>query len=189
MFKSLNTEDDPTLGNWIGDFFQKFRQCLINLLGFRFRKFDPQLALYLMFIRNNQALTQMRQKCKRKDLVPTLVSLFFTEKFAGTVNLNAIQSAILVAIGLQHKTVDELASELNLPVNQILAIFLKGIRTLFDYLDESFFNVIEDDIEESRKDVATNDENMEKLRSLDENLREDEECVKSRPGAGTGSPV
>uniref|UniRef100_A0A914Q503 Possible tRNA binding domain-containing protein n=1 Tax=Panagrolaimus davidi TaxID=227884 RepID=A0A914Q503_9BILA len=116
------------------------------------------------------------------DLVPTLVSLFFTEDFAETVNLNEIQSAILVAIGHQHKTVDELAPELNLPANQILAIFLKGIRTLIDYLDESFFflNGIEEDIEESRKavvkNVATNDENMEKLRSLDE--KEGEERVK-----------
>jgi N-acetyltransferase 10 len=215
MLKSLNTEDDPELGNWMGDFFQEFRQRLINLLGFQFRKFDPQLALSLMFIRNNPALTEMRQKCKRKvwtpkqlrlvfsnrdlrrlsqycknmvdhhlitDLVPTLASLFFTEKFAETVNLNAIQSAILVAIGLQHKTVDEIAPELNLPVNQILAIFLKGIRTLSDYLDESFLNGMEEDIEESRKavvkNVATNDENMEKLRSLDEDLQEGEERVK-----------
>uniref|UniRef100_A0A914PNZ9 Possible tRNA binding domain-containing protein n=1 Tax=Panagrolaimus davidi TaxID=227884 RepID=A0A914PNZ9_9BILA len=168
-----------------------------------------------MFIRNYQALTEMRQKCKRKvwapkqlrlvfsnrdlrrlfqhcknmvdhhlitDLVSTLVSVFFTENFAEAVNLNAIQSAILLAIGLQHETVDELAPELNLPVNQNLAIFLKGIRTLFDYLDESFLNGMEEDIEGSRKavvkNVATNDENMGKLRSLDENFQEGEERVK-----------
>lgn len=143
----------------------------------------------LRLVFSNRDLRRLSQYCKNMvdhhlitDLVPTLASLFFTEKFAETVNLNAIQSAILVAIGLQHKTVDELAPELNLPVNQILAIFLKGIRTLSDYLDESFLNGMEEDIEESRKavvkNVATNDENMEKLRSLDEDLQEGEERVK-----------
>lgn len=66
MLKSLNNEEDPELGYWMGDFFQEFRQRLTNLLGFQFRKFDPQLAMSLMFVRNNPALSDMREKCKRK---------------------------------------------------------------------------------------------------------------------------
>jgi N-acetyltransferase 10 len=220
MLKSLNNEDDPELGNWMADFFQEFRQRLINLLGFQFRKFDPQLAMSLMFIRNNPSLTGIREKCKRNvwtprqlklvfsnrdvrrlsqysrnmvdhhlvtDLIPTLASLFFTEKLEESLTLNAIQSAILVAIGLQRKTVDDVASELNMPVNQILAIFLKGIRTLSGYLDESFLNAMEDDLQESHKivkNVVGNendvDEKMEKLRSLDDDLKEGEERVKKQ---------
>lgn len=165
-----------------------FTICLILLI---FLVWTPK-QLRLVF--SNRDLRRLSQYSKNMvdhhlitDLVPTLASLFFTEKFAETVHLNAIQSAILVAIGLQHKTVDELSPELNLPVNQILAIFLKGIRTLSEYLDESFLNGMEEDIEESRKvtkkNISTNndnDENMEKLRSLDDDLKEGEERVKKQ---------
>ena len=99
--------------------------------------------------------------------------------------MNAIESAILVAIGLQRKTVDDLSPELNVPVNQILAIFLKAIRRLSQYLDEKFLNAMEEDLAESRS-VAKNgagniqNENIEKLRSLDDDLKEGEERIKKQ---------
>lgn len=52
------------------------------------------------------------------------------------MNLSSIQSAVLLGIGLQHKTVDVLVCELDLPANQILALFNKTIRRLSEYLDQ-----------------------------------------------------
>ncbi|KAF5345886.1 hypothetical protein D9758_011403 [Tetrapyrgos nigripes] len=43
------------------------------------------------------------------------------------VNLSAVQSAILLGMGLQRKNMEEQEIELSLPVNQILALFIKII--------------------------------------------------------------
>ncbi|VDK25673.1 unnamed protein product [Anisakis simplex] len=49
--------------------------------------------------------------------------------------MNVIQCAILLGIGLQHKTVDDLIKELDIPTNQVLALFNKSIRKMSEYLD------------------------------------------------------
>jgi N-acetyltransferase 10 len=41
------------------------------------------------------------------DLLPTVASLFFEKRLGGEVHLNAVQNAILLAIGLQRKTIEE----------------------------------------------------------------------------------
>ena len=49
------------------------------------------------------------------DLVPTLAKLYFIFKAGGLENLklSPIQKGMLIGIGLQYKTVDTLATELN----------------------------------------------------------------------------
>lgn len=41
------------------------------------------------------------------DLLPTVASLFFEKRLGDEVRLSAVQSAILLALGLQRKTVEE----------------------------------------------------------------------------------
>lgn len=70
----------------------------------------------------------------------------------GDVHMSAVQSAILLAIGLQHKTVDSLATELDLPSSQLLGLFNRLIRRVVQYLN----SVLEEDVEKSiapRKEV------------------------------------
>lgn len=64
------------------------------------------------------------------DTVPIISRLFFLGRLAPSVRLSNLQAAILLAVGLQHKEVDELCSELNLPINQVLAFFNKTVRRL-----------------------------------------------------------
>ena len=45
-----------------------------------------------------------------------------------SVQLSAVQSAVMVGIGLQRKTVEELEAEIGLPVGQVLALFNKSVR-------------------------------------------------------------
>jgi N-acetyltransferase 10 len=52
------------------------------------------------------------------DIIPFLARLFFQRRL-GDVTLSPVQSAILIGIGLQHKTVEELLKELNLQSNQV----------------------------------------------------------------------
>ncbi|KAG8833327.1 hypothetical protein FRC17_010859 [Serendipita sp. 399] len=75
------------------------------------------------------------------DLLPTLASLYFKRRLVApkpdtegtaeestkerTVKLSAIQSATLLAIGLQRKAIEDVGEELGLEPNQVLAQFIK----------------------------------------------------------------
>ncbi|KAJ7194724.1 GNAT acetyltransferase 2-domain-containing protein [Mycena pura] len=69
------------------------------------------------------------------DLIPTVGTLFFERRLVGageddSVHLSAVQSAILLGLGLQHKEIEELETELTLPVAQTLALFSKVVRKI-----------------------------------------------------------
>ncbi|RLN93976.1 hypothetical protein BBJ28_00016924, partial [Nothophytophthora sp. Chile5] len=61
------------------------------------------------------------------DLVPSLARLYFLQRFP-QLTLSYLQRAILVSLGLQHQSVDVIQQELNVPSNQLLALFNKAVR-------------------------------------------------------------
>ncbi|TFK46145.1 DUF699-domain-containing protein [Heliocybe sulcata] len=66
------------------------------------------------------------------DLLPNVAQLYFEKRLGDEeeVRLSAVQSSILVALGCQRKTVEEAETELQLPVSQTLALFVKLIRKI-----------------------------------------------------------
>lgn len=62
------------------------------------------------------------------DLVPAIARLYFYVLPQGAFNLSPVQAALLVGVGLQHKSVDVLQSDLNLNANQLLPMFNKAMR-------------------------------------------------------------
>jgi len=73
------------------------------------------------------------------DLTPKLAHLFFSEKL--NITMSFVQCAILNALGLQHKSIDTISSELRLPANQILALFTKVVLKfvkLFDSMEKEY---------------------------------------------------
>jgi N-acetyltransferase 10 len=86
------------------------------------------------------------------DLLPTIASLYFTDRFSSPppsstpsssqlaevedLTLSAVQSSILLALGCQRKTVEQVETELNLPVSQTLALFVKVMRKISKRLNE-----------------------------------------------------
>ncbi|KAH7106917.1 DUF699-domain-containing protein [Auriculariales sp. MPI-PUGE-AT-0066] len=74
------------------------------------------------------------------DMLPTIASLYFDSRMAadqdGSVSLSSVQSAILLSLGLQRKTIEDVKSDLDLEVSQSLAIFVKGLRKISTYLRE-----------------------------------------------------
>merc|ERR1719232_2365355 len=44
--------------------------------------------------------------------------------------LSSVQQALLCGVGLQRKGMDELATELALPLNQVLAMFNKAVKKM-----------------------------------------------------------
>jgi len=63
------------------------------------------------------------------DLLPPLCWLLFKNRFEG-VTLSYLQCAILLAIGCQRKTPKDVASEFNVPSNQIMALFNKAVHKM-----------------------------------------------------------
>jgi N-acetyltransferase 10 len=59
-----------------------------------------------------------------------LATLYFTGRLRPAVNLTGVQASILLAIGLQHKDLSALETELSLPSSQILSMFIKIMRKI-----------------------------------------------------------
>ncbi|RKP27939.1 putative nucleolar ATPase Kre33, partial [Syncephalis pseudoplumigaleata] len=78
------------------------------------------------------------------DMVPRLAEWYFERRMdAAQVHLSGVQSAILLAIGLQKKSVDQLEQELHLPVSQILAMFIKVLRKCSAYFNTILAQAVE----------------------------------------------
>lgn len=79
--------------------------------------------------------------------------------------------AILLGLGLQHKTIDTLSTELDLPSSQLLGLFNRLIRRSVQYLN----TVLEQDVERSLapvKDVQLTPVAQSLREELDEAARE-----------------
>ncbi|TFY62510.1 hypothetical protein EVJ58_g3813 [Rhodofomes roseus] len=70
------------------------------------------------------------------DLLPTVTSLYFEKRLGEDVHLSAVQSSILLALGMQRKTIEEVESELQLPVSQALALFVKIVKKISKRLND-----------------------------------------------------
>lgn len=66
------------------------------------------------------------------DLLPNIALFFFNQRLP--VSLSLTQQAILLGVGLQHKSVDTMAGELTLQVQQVLALFNKSMRKIATHL-------------------------------------------------------
>ena len=62
------------------------------------------------------------------DMIPQIALLHFTGRLAPMVSVTGVQSALLLAIGLQRKVLEDVEKELGLPASQLLAMFVKIAR-------------------------------------------------------------
>lgn len=152
---------------WLSLYFNDFKRRVIKLMGKAFKEFPTSLALSLLDNRwvklpqdelNKQILDtyflphdlQRLESYSRNqieyrlilDLTNDISYLYFQGKIPD-LQIDALQKAILLAIGVQGKTVDGIAGELNMPGNQILAKFYDLIKKASKY----FSNVLEGHIE------------------------------------------
>lgn len=96
------------------------------------------------------------------DLIPPLARLYFSN-LMGEVKFSAVQSAILLALGLQYKTVDQVVEDLNktstndsnvLVASQILGLFNRMIRKSTGHLNEVIAATVGSSLNEA-KDPST----------------------------------
>ncbi|XP_012146702.1 RNA cytidine acetyltransferase l(1)G0020 [Megachile rotundata] len=165
MLYKTNFEQDDS--KWLQAYWNDFRRRFINLLSYSFSTYSASLALSILINKSvTPEITTMTKDVldiyfssydlKRlamysnnmadyhliMDLLPSLARLYFLNMM-NDAHLSPVQSAILLGLGLQHKTVDKLAEELGLPPSQLLALFNRIIRKFVQYLNGITENFIE----------------------------------------------
>jgi N-acetyltransferase 10 len=115
------------------------------------------------------------------DLLPLIADLYFLDRTQ--VSLSGVQRAILLAIGLQRKAVDDLEKELNLPVAQVLAMFIKTVKKFTNVFRKIERATAEKERPPEPQETGNGDVNGDKFipleRDLDEEMEEAGDAVVS----------
>jgi N-acetyltransferase 10 len=83
------------------------------------------------------------------DLLPTIATLYFSGRLKSGVSLSRVQQAILLAVGLQRKSVEDMERELELASSQVLGLFVKVMRKFSAH----FRSLVEGAVSESMPDA------------------------------------
>lgn len=105
------------------------------------------------------------------DLLPLIADLYFSDRTQ--VSLSGVQRAILLAIGLQRKAIDDLEKELSLPAAQVLAMFIKTIKKFSNAFREIEKAAVEKELPAERRQPANGDVNGDKFVPLERDLEEE----------------
>ncbi|XP_056137228.1 RNA cytidine acetyltransferase [Lampris incognitus] len=208
MLKALNTDEGSEQGQWLSAFWKDFRRRFLSLLSYQFSSFNPSLALNILQNRNTKEETNALSTTalsvhfspydlKRlelysrsmvdyhliMDLIPALARLFMLNQL-GEVSLSAAQCALLLGIGLQHKSVEQLEKEIDLPSSQLLGLFNRLIRKFVQVFTGIQEKAIEAEMVAS-KEIAMeptvpslNDDLNEAAKEFEEKRKQDLEKVK-----------
>ncbi|KFA67158.1 hypothetical protein S40285_05244 [Stachybotrys chlorohalonatus IBT 40285] len=155
MLRTFENADDTA---WLGAFSRDFQKRFLSLLSYQFRTFLPSTAVSIDASATAGAqldTTEVQPLDKAEldrlmspfdlkrlesysnnildyhvilDLVPTIAMLYFTGKIKSSISLTGVQQCILLAIGLQRKDLDAISQELNAPVPQLMAMFIKIMK-------------------------------------------------------------
>lgn len=80
-------------------------------------------------VRLSRYARQMADYSSISDLVPIISQLYFENRLPN-ISISFLQSAVLLGLGSQRKSIDELSSELSTPSTQLLALFNKAIHKI-----------------------------------------------------------
>ncbi|XP_018424694.1 PREDICTED: RNA cytidine acetyltransferase [Nanorana parkeri] len=192
MLKSLQEEEESQQEPWLTAFWKDFRRRFLSLLSYQFSGFSPSVALNILQNKNVKKETQnlitrlelqasfTPYDLKRlemysqnmvdyhliMDLIPSIARLVFLQRLGG-INLSLAQSALLLGIGLQHKTVDQLEKEIELPSSQLMGLFNRIIRKIVQ-----LFNRIQEKAVEEQMGTVKEVVMEPTLQSLNEDLEE-----------------
>lgn len=169
--------------HWLSEFARDFHKRFLSLMSYEFRKFPAVQALNVIELTGKIEAAPLSRSSLDADLSPfdlkrlelyannlldyhvildmmPLVAKLYFSKRASAVSLSSVQAAILLAVGLQHKSIDDVSKELNLPASQSMAMFLKIVRKFSTF----FRQVLSKDIESQMpafEDDDVNDMNGE----------------------------
>lgn len=181
---------------WLRDFNADFTRRFLNLLSFSYFSNLPT-SLCLSICESPMAIAKPETSISKPtpfdlkrleayannlldyhmitDLLPDLARSVFLNHHPN-LTLSPVQSAILLAMGMQRKTVEAVSSELGLPVSQVLAMFSKAIRRLVNVHKEGSIQEIIADTAATVPDTPDNTDTNSKFvpvqTALEEELEE-----------------
>lgn len=154
MLRPLESSDKTWLGSYANDFHSRF----LSLLSYRFRAFDSVTALsinesavagarldpsYSPAPFTKESLDQVLTPFDLKrlagyannvldyhvilDLMPRISEPYFRGRL-NSVQLTGVQRAMLLAVALQRKDFDGIATDLPIPTSQALAMLIKIVK-------------------------------------------------------------
>ncbi len=147
---------------WLSEFHTDFRRRFVHLLAYEFRKMKPGLALAVLKPSESFGQVEVEDAQKQLervkdlfspydlrrlesysknlvdyhvvvDMLPKLAEMYSLRGLGQSVRLSGAQSAILMSLGLQHKSVEELEVDLDIKVSQVLALFNKVVRKISNH--------------------------------------------------------
>lgn len=107
------------------------------------------------------------------DMIPLIAQLFFSGRIKAGVSLSSIQHAILLAIGLQRKTLEDVEKELNLPPAQVLAMFQKIVRKVATHFRGLLALAISETLPAEQRGRVDGEGGGDEMRPVEQTLRED----------------
>lgn len=193
---------------WLSEFYSDFRRRILRLVGKAFQPFTTSLVLSLLD--NNTVTAEAAEQLGTRasighslkphelrrldsytrnqvefrlilDLTYDIAFMYFQGEFP-QLSLDAIQKAILIGIGLQHKTIDVVCEEFNMPSNQILAKFYDSMKKI----SKALRNVLEADIqgelfpEGKWQKGSGGDKRVAPLLSVDKELEQDANDISTK---------
>lgn len=91
------------------------------------------------------------------DMIPTISKYYFSGRLSENFSLSGVQQSILLAIGLQRKSFDDLEKELNLPASQLMAMFMKIARKVSTKFRSLVEGAVSDTLPPAETPVAPRD--------------------------------
>lgn len=178
----IRQEDD-----WLRSFFEEFRTDFVELLVHQFREFTPQLALSVIrsmrtkgeTVSNKASITRhelykffltsrkleilelySKTLVDYHQIIPLMLrvsKLYFLDWLPPSVDLSVVQASILLSIGIQGKSVNQAAQELNLEPTQLLGLFNRAVKKIEVHLQSIEEKDIEKEIDENRAQLQANE--------------------------------
>ncbi|XP_039122229.1 LOW QUALITY PROTEIN: RNA cytidine acetyltransferase 1-like [Dioscorea cayenensis subsp. rotundata] len=209
VLKPLNNDEievsEPGQLGFLSPFYEDFKQRFSRLLGTTFRALDYKLAMSILASKisfaehetlsdeNSKPLQALLSPYDMKrleaytnnhvdyhmilDLVPILAHQYFQEKIPMT--LTPVQASVLFCIGMQNQDISYIKEEMKLEREQILSLFIKVMKKLYNYL----YSIAAKDIDSTLprlKDVSF----APHSKSVDEDLNEAAREVMEKMKAG-----
>ncbi|EAQ83266.1 hypothetical protein CHGG_09670 [Chaetomium globosum CBS 148.51] len=67
------------------------------------------------------------------DLIPTIAQLYFSGRLQLSGKLTEVQRAILLGVGIQRKELEVVSAQASIPMQQVMAMFIKMMRKISTY--------------------------------------------------------
>lgn len=131
-------------------------------------------------VRLTRYARQMADYSSISDLVPIISQLYFENRISN-VSISFLQSAVLLGLGSQRKSIDELSSELSTPSTQLLALFNKAIYKINSHIHNLYLAA------NSKEDIANEDHssNINHQSKSELNILSDDNYLQTESKDGT----